>query len=126
MERTIAVIDDSHTIRAILRKAVMMADIGAKEILEADNGEAGLELIRKNRDRLHLVIMDLKMPKLDGVSLLKALHQDGINAIPMVVLSSTADNEIQATCKALGVSAFLKKPFSHEDFKKLLDSIFTH
>ncbi len=124
MERTIAVVDDSHTIRAILRKAVMMADIGAKEILEADNGLDALELIRNNRDRLNLVIMDLKMPKLDGVSLLKALQKEGINSIPLIVLSSTADNEIQATCKGLGVSAFLKKPFSHEDFKTVLDSVF--
>ena len=124
MERTIAVIDDSHTIRAILRKAVMAASIGAKEIVEADNGLDGLELIKKMRDKLSLVIMDLKMPKLDGVSMLTELKKLGITNVPVVVLSSSADNQIQATCFALGVKAFLKKPFSHEDFKSMLDKVF--
>ncbi|HEX7927265.1 MAG TPA: response regulator [bacterium] len=124
MERTIAVIDDSHTIRAILRKAVMASGIGAKEIVEADNGLDGLELIKRMRDKLDLVIMDLKMPKLDGVSMLTELKSQGISKIPIVVLSSSADNQIQATCFALGVKAFLKKPFSHEDFKSMLDKVF--
>jgi CheY-like chemotaxis protein len=124
MERTIAVIDDSHTIRAILRKAVMASGIGAKEIVEADNGLDGLELIRKLRDKLDLVIMDLKMPKLDGVSMLTELRKQGIDKVPIVVLSSSADNQIQATCFSLGVKAFLKKPFSHEDFKSMLDKVF--
>src|SRR5262249_48916640 len=124
MERTIAVIDDSHTIRAILRKAVMASGIGAKEIVEADNGLDGLELIKRMRDKLDLVIMDLKMPKLDGVSMLTELKNLGIANIPIVVLSSSADNQIQATCFNLGVKAFLKKPFSHEDFKSMLDKVF--
>jgi CheY-like chemotaxis protein len=124
MERTIAVIDDSHTIRAILRKAVMASNIGAKEIVEADNGADGLELIRRMKDQLSLVIMDLKMPKLDGVGMLTELRKQGISNVPIVVLSSSADNQIQATCFSLGVKAFLKKPFSHEDFKSMLDKVF--
>jgi len=124
MERTIALIDDSHTIRAILRKAVIASGIGAKDILEADNGMDGLALIRKEQGRLNLVIMDLKMPKLDGVSMLGELKKEGISNVPIVVLSSSADNQIQATCFSLGVKAFLKKPFSHEDFKAMLDKVF--
>ncbi len=125
MERTIAVIDDSHTIRAILRKAVMMSDIGAKEVLEADNGLDGLELIKRARDKLSLVIMDLKMPKMDGITLLTELKNAGIRGIPILVLSSTADQQMQDTCMTLGAAAFLKKPFSHEDFKSALDQILT-
>jgi two-component system chemotaxis response regulator CheY len=123
MDRTIAVIDDSHTIRAILRKAVMMSDIGAKEVLEADNGADGLALIKQAQGRLNLVIMDLKMPKMDGITLLTELKNAGIRNIPIVILSSTADQLMQETCKNLGASAFLKKPFSHEDFKSVLDRI---
>ena len=125
MERTIAVIDDSHTIRAILRKAVMMSDIGAKEVLEADNGMDGLELIKRSRDKLNLVIMDLKMPKMDGITLLTELKKAGIQSFPILVLSSTADEQMQAQCLSLGAAAFLKKPFSHEDFKSALDRILT-
>lgn len=123
MERTIAVIDDSNTIRAILRKALMMSDIGAKEVLEADNGLSGLELIKSARERLNLVIMDLKMPKMDGISMLTELQNSGIRGIPILVLSSTADHQMQAKCIGLGAAAFLKKPFSHEDFKRAVDRI---
>jgi CheY-like chemotaxis protein len=123
MDRTIALIDDSHTIRAILRKAVIAAGIGAKEILEADNGQDGLELIRKMQGTLSLVIMDLKMPKMDGVKVLTELKNAGIHSVPIVILSSSADDQIQATCFSLGVKAFLKKPFTHEDFKSMLDKV---
>ena len=123
MERTIAVIDDSVTIRSILRKALMMSDIGAKEVLEADNGLDGLDLIKRSKDKLHLVVMDLKMPKMDGLSMLTELKNAGILSIPILVLSSTADELMQEKCKALGAAAFLKKPFSHEDFKGILDRI---
>ncbi len=123
MERTIAVIDDSNTIRAILRKALAMSDIGAKEVLEADNGLDGLELIKRSKDRLNLIVMDLKMPKMDGIAMLTELKSAGIQNIPILVLSSTADQQMQAKCMGLGASAFLKKPFSHEDFKGALDKV---
>jgi CheY-like chemotaxis protein len=123
MDRTIAVIDDSLTIRSILRKAVMMSDIGAKEVLEADNGMDGLDLIKRAKEKLNLVIMDLKMPKMDGITLLTELKNAGIRSIPILVLSSTADQTMQDKCKSLGAAAFLKKPFSHEDFKSVLDQI---
>jgi two-component system chemotaxis sensor kinase CheA len=125
MSRTIAVIDDSITIRSILRKAVMMSNIDAGEVLEADNGLDGLGLIKNAKETLNLVIMDLKMPKMDGISLLTALKAAGIQGIPILVLSSTADQQMQEKCKSLGAAAFLKKPFSHEDFKTVLDRILT-
>ena len=125
MSRTIAVIDDSVTIRSILRKAVMMSNIDAEEVLEADNGLDGLDLIKRSKEKLNLVIMDLKMPKMDGISLLTELKAAGIQSIPILVLSSTADQQMQDQCRTLGASAFLKKPFSHEDFKIVLDRILT-
>jgi two-component system chemotaxis response regulator CheY len=125
MSRTIAVIDDSLTIRSILRKAVMMANIDAGEVLEADNGLDGLDLIKRAKEKLSLVIMDLKMPKMDGISMLTELKAAGIQSIPILVLSSTADRQMQEKCKTLGAAAFLKKPFSHEDFKTVLDRILT-
>lgn len=123
MDRTIAVIDDSVTIRSILRKALMMSDIGAKEVLEADNGVDGLELIKRSKEKLNLVVMDLKMPKMDGISMLTELRNAGIQSIPILVLSSTADQQMQEKCRTLGAAAFLKKPFSHEDFKSVLEQI---
>lgn len=123
MERTIALIDDSHTIRSILRKAVMMANVGAKEFVEADNGQDGLDLVKRMRDQINLVIMDIKMPKMDGITMLTEMRSAGILNIPILVLSSTADQQMQDTCKKLGAVAFLKKPFSHEDFKSVIESI---
>jgi CheY-like chemotaxis protein len=123
MERTIALIDDSHTIRSILRKAVMMSNVGAKEFVEADNGQDGLDLVKRMRDQINLVIMDIKMPKMDGITMLTEIRSAGIVNIPILVLSSTADQQMQDTCKKLGAAAFLKKPFSHEDFKNVIEKI---
>jgi two-component system, chemotaxis family, chemotaxis protein CheY len=121
MEKTIAVIDDSRTIRAIIRKSVLAAGVKVKGFHEAENGADGISVIKMNRDHLSLIIMDINMPKMDGVEMLQALRKEGISGIPILVISSHADTDMQATCKALGARAFVSKPFTHESFRAALE-----
>jgi two-component system chemotaxis response regulator CheY len=123
MDKTIAIIDDSRTIRSIIRKSVRAAGVDVQTIHEADNGHDGLTLIRKTYGQLSLIVMDLNMPKMDGLEVLKALRQEGLAGVPILVISSRADDAMKAACAEFGVKAFVNKPFTHETFRSALERV---
>lgn len=123
MEKTIAIIDDSRTIRAILRKSVLASNVQVKAFHEAEDGIDGLSLIRKLRGQLSLIIMDINMPKMDGLQLLQALETEGLGGVPVLVISSRSDDAMKASCAKFGVKAFVNKPFTHESFRSALELV---
>jgi len=125
MEKTIAIIDDSRTIRAILRKSVLAANIKVKAFHEAGDGLEGLSLIKRMHGELSLIIMDINMPKMDGLEMLQALHKEGLGGVPILVISSRADEAMKASCAEFGVRAFVNKPFTHESFRSALELAFS-
>ncbi len=68
-----------------------------------------------------LILLDLRLPKIDGIEVLRRIREDSrIRDIPVVVLtSSQADRDLQA-CQELGVSSYIVKPV---DFQKLTDAV---
>ena len=122
MGRTIALIDDSSVMRSILRKSILMSDLGVSEFVEASNGAEGLKLIESNK-AIDIIITDLHMPELGGVEMMEKLKASGITKAPIIVISTVGDENMQNTCKGLGAVAFLKKPFSHEDIEGLLTDV---
>lgn len=123
MKRKILVVDDS----SIIRKSVMQSLIDFDyEILEAPNGEKGLELAKDNPD-LSLIISDINMPEMNGIEMIEAIGVDQqTSSIPVMVLSSEGGSELIAKAKTLGVKGWLVKPFNsaqlQEIVKKLLDA----
>ncbi len=123
MTKTIVVIDDSSTMRSIIAKHVRLNDADVGEILEAGDGAEAQTVIEANRDRLDLIITDIHMPVCDGIELLEKLKEKG-NKIPVVVISTAGDQEMIEKCKLLGVSGFLRKPFSDEEVSVMLKMVF--
>ena len=124
MSKTIGLIDDSKVMRSILRKSILMNNVQVSEFLEADNGVAGLEMLTGHRDRLDIVFMDLHMPRMNGVEMLKRLRSEGIQSVPIVIVSTSADHEMQKTCMELGAVGFIRKPFTPQDIGTLIGQIF--
>ena len=106
LRRSILIVDDDPIAREIL--GAMLGDIYS--IGYAENGLKALELIRQDYQTLSLVILDLHMPELDGVSLLKLLHADNeLRRIPVIVLTSEKGSEVE--CLQNGAADFITKPF---------------
>jgi len=64
-----------------------------------------------------LVLLDLKLPKVDGLEVLRRMKQDGLlRAVPVVVLTSSATEEDMVRCYALGVNSYVVKPVSFDQF----------
>jgi two-component system, chemotaxis family, chemotaxis protein CheY len=124
MSKTIGLIDDSKVMRSILRKSILMNNVKVEQFLEADNGLEGYEMVSGHRDQLDLAFVDLHMPKMNGVDMLKRLRSEGIEKVPIVIVSTSADLEMQRTCMDLGAVGFIRKPFTPQDIGTLMVRIF--
>jgi DNA-binding response OmpR family regulator len=107
MKRTILSIEDSSSFRQLIRMAL---EFEGYAVVEANGGVAGLELARARLP--DLILLDVRMPDMDGLAVCQHIMADArLCRIPVVMLSSSDDEEeIEAGLKA-GASGYLVKPF---------------
>lgn len=105
MIKRVLIIEDETNIRAMY--ATMLKEEGY-EVLEEEEGKKGLDsLINSEWD---LLLLDIMLPRLDGIELLKRLQQDQrTKDRPVVVLTNLDDNRVRDTCLGLGVKEFMVK-----------------
>jgi CheY-like chemotaxis protein len=99
----VLVIDDAPSVRALLE--LLLRPQGYDVIL-AENGWMGLQLYRQEHP--DVIVLDLKMPELDGVTVLKQIRSVDLRQ-PVVVLTGETDPETEWQVRALGVSEFIAK-----------------
>lgn len=116
----IIVVEDEVRIREGIRDLIDMLEEEWEFAGEAENGEAGLELIRKEHP--DVVITDIRMAKMDGLEMLKAARAEGID-LKAVVLSAYSEFEYARTAMKMGVTEYLLKPVSIDEFFKALEHI---
>lgn len=105
---SILVADDEALIRMDLRE--MLEDAGHDVVAEAANGEQAVELARKFLPEF--VIMDVKMPVMDGLAAAKIINDEGI--APVLLLTAYSQQDIVDKAKEAGVVAYLVKPVREE------------
>jgi len=96
----------------------------ANDVLVVRDGVEALDyLYRKSRFADHpdgnpvLILLDLKMPRMDGIDVLKQLKSDAkMHNIPIVILTSSRESQDLETCYKLGVNAYVVKPVKFVDF----------
>ena len=100
-------VDDSKTIRLIVKRAFAPYDC---TVCEATNGEEGLAAAANERP--DLIVLDITMPVMDGVTMLTALKADpNLKSIPVIMLTAESGRENVAYIAKLGVRDYLVKPF---------------
>ena len=105
--KKILTVDDSTTVRMIMKRAFRPYDC---TICEAANGEIGLEVAA--REKPDLIILDITMPVMDGVTMLTKLKQiPELKAIPVIMLTAESGRDNVAVIANLGVKSYLVKPF---------------
>ena len=106
MRPVVVIADDSMVVRAFLRKQLSGEDY---ELLEADGGEATLQLCRTRRP--NLVLLDVEMPGMTGYDVLTALKGDPeLSSIPVIFLSGRVSASDVATGLRMGAQDYLRKP----------------
>jgi CheY-like chemotaxis protein len=115
---TVLIIDDAAFSRRMLRK-YLQGD--GYEILEAANGQEGLEMIRNHRP--DCVLTDLLMPDVDGFKLLKILQQEGLG-IPAIIVSADIQDSSRQQGMELGAVGFINKPVKEDEVRQAVQQVF--
>ena len=111
MKNAILIVDDSRLNRETL--AAILKD--KYNIIEAEDGRSGLEVLEKRKDDIVLVILDIVMPGMDGFAFMEeARTRESIRNIPIVVATTENDYQTEKRCLELGVWDFIPKVFQPE------------
>jgi two-component system, chemotaxis family, chemotaxis protein CheY len=113
----ILVVDDSKTIRMLVKRNLKQAGFEHANVLEAEDGAAGLAVARA--EPLDLILSDWNMPEMSGLEFLKALRAEGFDTtFGFITSESTPSYKDQAM--SAGAAFLLSKPFNAESFADAL------
>ncbi len=119
MAFNILVVDDSQTMRYVIKKAVTMSGVEIGELLEAGTGKEALKVMHDAW--VDVVLSDINMPEMSGVEFLQEVKRDeGLKDTPVIFVSTESSQTRQDEAKHLGAAAYVKKPFSPELIKEIL------
>ncbi len=122
MALNILVVDDSRTVRAVIRKTLQLAEVPVNELHEAGNGQEALAILQDQW--IDLVFADINMPVMTGIEMVDEMSARGmLKTVPVVMVSTEGSTTRIEQLKAKGVSAYVRKPFTPELIQAVVDDI---
>jgi two-component system KDP operon response regulator KdpE len=118
-KKSILIVDDDP---AILRLLSTNLKARGYEIFTATDGEESLETVQK--DFIDLIILDLMMPKVDGVEVCRRVRE--WSDVPIIILSARGDENDKVKCLELGADDYLTKPFGIAELMARVKTAFRH
>ena len=121
MTMKILIVDDFATMRKILKN--VLTQIGFKNIMEAEDGEAALKALKK--DKYDLVLCDWSMPEMPGIELLGKIRSDNdLKEVPFIMVTAETNKDKILEAVKAGVSNYIVKPFTTETVDEKLKQTF--
>ncbi len=127
-EIEILLIEDNMNDAEMTMRSLKKSNVSNK-VLHLKDGEIALEYIfgtgqfegRNINHKPKVILLDLKMPKVDGLEVLKKIKSDeNTKAIPVVILTSSKEDPDIKTCYSLGVNSYIVKPVDFDGFHKVV------
>lgn len=123
----ILIVDDDEGHALLVRDSLQEAGM-SNRIEHFQDGQAILDFFFKRgpgpfvqKDQPYLVLLDIRMPKIDGVEVLRQLKADkGLRKLPIIMLTTTEDPREVARCHELGCNVYLQKPVDYEKFAEAM------
>ena len=125
ISRLLAVDDEE----VICRNIQMTMEGTGVHVDYAMEGQTAVELVKKSEEEgqpYHVVVLDWKMPGMDGVETARCIRREVSKSVPILVLTSYDWPEIEEEAKAAGVDAFLSKPFFLSSFRQKMEGMLGH
>ena len=122
MGKNVLLVDDSSTMRKIIGRSLRQAGIEFDNIFEAGDGLEALAVLEK--EKVDIVLSDINMPNMDGISFLREKsNRDNMKDIPVLMISTETGDDIIGEAKSLGAIGALKKPFTPDKVNEVLGPI---
>lgn len=121
MKTSVLVVDDSRTIRTLLRQALEQAGF---DVHAAEDGVEGLEQFAKVGP--DVVITDINMPNLDGFGVIAHLRNQAKTVVPILVLTTESSAELKTRARDLGATGWIVKPFEDTELINVLRRVTGH
>ena len=113
MGKMILSIDDSSTTRKIMKKPV---EALGYELLEATDGQNGLDVLAKNVNEVCLILLDWNMPGMNGIEFLEVVTSKvQYHSIPIIMVTTEAEKANVVKALKFGVKNYILKPFTSEE-----------
>ena len=120
-DKTVLIVDDNKLVRKIISK--YLDDMGFGQVSFAVNATETLTFLKQNR--VDLLLTDIHMPVVSGLTLLKTIRNTAsLKQLPVLVISSENGLEYVKTAMTLGISGYLVKPIQQADLQKKIEAVF--
>ena len=116
------VVEDSPLLRKMFGLAFPHQ---SNELHPTENGRIAMELLGVSSDPFDVVLLDLQMPDMNGVEFIRALRRHPVHRLTPVILTTAEhdDSTLMHQAKALGVAAVVKKPWSPQSLRNIVQNV---
>ena len=122
MSYNILIVDDSKTIRSVIKKTLDIADVPVGDLYEAENGKEALEVMNSNW--IDLIFADINMPVMTGIEMITKMSEDNtLNKTPVIIVSTDGSKTRIDELLELGVKAYLRKPINPEELRNIVKEV---
>lgn len=120
--QTILIIDDIEENIDILERQLTSSEFN---VLTANEGPKGLHLLKK--EHVDLILLDINMPVIDGITLLSNIKEDeSLSHIPVIMVTANDDVKTVLTCLKKGACGYITKPYSMKQIKQQMEHCFNN
>lgn len=122
MARTVLIVDDSTSMRQMVTFTLRGAGY---EVIEGSNGQEALDRLTSTpTNKVDLVITDLNMPVMDGMTLIRQLRaKPSMRFTPILMLTTESSDTRKAEGKAAGATGWIIKPFQPEQLLRVIEKV---
>jgi two-component system chemotaxis response regulator CheY len=122
MAFNVLIVDDSLSMRSVIKKTIRVSGFKVGEYFEAADGKEALKILADAW--VDLVLTDINMPNMNGLELIAEMNDDQIlRSIPVVMVTTEGSEKSVQKSMEMGAKGYIKKPFQPEDIKRMLNSI---
>jgi len=97
------------------------------KIIKANNGEEALYLLEQKENLPDIILLDLNMPKINGIEFLNILKNDNVlKYIPAIILTTSNNQKDLLECYEIGVAGYVIKPLKYEDYVNKIEKLLAY
>ena len=123
---TILLIEDDQIEVMKFNRTISKLDLKHK-VIEAKNGEEALEILSIKDKRPDIILLDLNMPKMNGIEFLTILKKDEeLKYIPTIILSTSSNHKDLLECYKIGIAGYMIKPLKYEEYMKSIEKVLSY